>query len=132
MLPLADERHVLLTEYVEPSPPFRPGVLLAWCAGLLERLALRSAENLPVGGAARRHSAGEINEALALGGQLGASVAEVVDALAKADDGTGLPEALIYADLTPPNAVPQGEQPRRSSTGSGRAVVRGSGRCHPC
>jgi Ser/Thr protein kinase RdoA (MazF antagonist) len=38
-------------------------------------------------------------------------VAELVETLVDADDGTGLPEALIHADLTPPNAVPQGEQP---------------------
>ena len=31
--------------------------------------------------------------------------------LADADDGIGLPEALIHADLTPPNAVPRGDQP---------------------
>ena len=36
---------------------------------------------------------------------------ELVDTLADADDGTGLPEALIHADLTPPNAVPRGDQP---------------------
>ena len=53
----------------------------------------------------------EIAEALRLGGQIGPSVGELVDTLADADDGTRLPEALIHADLTPPNAVPRGDQP---------------------
>ena len=48
---------------------------------------------------------------LRLGGQIGPSVGELVDTLADADEGTGLPEALIHPDLTPPNAVPRGDQP---------------------
>ena len=31
-------------------------------------------------------------------------MAELVDTLAEADDGAGLPEALIHADLAPPNS----------------------------
>jgi Ser/Thr protein kinase RdoA (MazF antagonist) len=87
---------------------------LAWCAGLLGRLATRSARDLPSGGGWHRLGATpsrEIDEALRLGGQIGPSVGELVDTLADADDGTGLPEALIHADLTPPNAVPRGDQP---------------------
>jgi Ser/Thr protein kinase RdoA (MazF antagonist) len=114
VLALGDDRHMLVTEYVEPSPPPRPGFVLAWCAGLLGRLANRSAENLPAGGGWHRLGAtpsSEIDQALALGGHLGASVAELVDTLADADDGAGLPQGLIHADLTPPNAIPQGDQP---------------------
>lgn len=114
VLALGQGRHVLVTEYVEPSPAPRPGFILAWCAALLGGLALRSAEHLPAGGGWHRLGAtpsSEIDRALALGGHVGASVAELVDTLADADDGTGLPEGLIHADLTPPNAVPQGNQP---------------------
>jgi hypothetical protein len=109
-----DDRHVLVTEYVEPSAAPRPGFVLAWCVGLLSRLAVRSAENLPAGGGWHRLGAtpsSEIDQALALGGHVGTSVAELVDTLADADDGTGLPQGLIHADLTPPNAIPQGDQP---------------------
>jgi enterochelin esterase-like enzyme len=114
VLALGEGRHVLVTEYVEPSPALRPGFVLAWCVGLLGRLALRSAENLPAGGGWHRLGAtpsSEIDQALALGSHVGASVAELVDTLADADDGTGLPERLIHADLTPPNAVPPGDEP---------------------
>jgi hypothetical protein len=114
VLVLGEDRHVFVTEYVEPSPAPRPGFVLAWCVGLLSRLAVRSAENLPAGGGWHRLGAtpsSEIDQALALGGHVGASVAELVDTLADADDGTGLPEGLIHADLTPPNAVPQGDEP---------------------
>jgi Ser/Thr protein kinase RdoA (MazF antagonist) len=114
VLPIGDGRHLLITEYVEPAPAPGPGFLLAWCAGLLARLASRSGHLLPAGGGWHRLGATpsqEIDEALRLAGQLGPSVAELADALADADDGTGLPETLIHADLTPPNAVPQGDQP---------------------
>jgi Ser/Thr protein kinase RdoA (MazF antagonist) len=114
VLALGSGRHVLVTEYVEPSPAPRPGFVLAWCAGLLGRLANRSGADLPSGGGWHRLGATpshEIDEALRLGSQVGPSVAELVDALADADDGVGLPEALIHADLTPANAVPQGDQP---------------------
>ena len=92
----------------------RSSFVLAWCAGLLGRLAVRPAKDLPAGGGWHRLGptpSREIEQALALGGHVGPSVAELVDTLADADDGAGLPEALIHADLTPPNAVPQGEQP---------------------
>jgi hypothetical protein len=114
MLPLGVGRHLLVTGYVEPAPTPGPGFILAWCAGLLARLAARSARDLPPGGGWHRLGATpshEIAEALCLGGQIGPPVGELVDTLAEADDGTGLPEALIHADLTPPNAVPRGDQP---------------------
>ncbi|MFZ0668534.1 MAG: hypothetical protein WAM97_22485 [Acidimicrobiales bacterium] len=114
VLALGDDRHVLVTEYVEPSPAPGPGFVLAWCAGLLSRLAARSGEGMPAGGGWHRLGptpSREIDQALALGGQVGTSVAEIVDTLAGADDGAGLPEGLIHPDLTPPNAVPQGDQP---------------------
>jgi Ser/Thr protein kinase RdoA (MazF antagonist) len=114
VLPLGGGRHLLVTEYVEPTPAPGPGFILAWCAGLLARLATRSARDLPSGGGWHRLGATpshEIAEALRLGAQIGPSVGELVDTLADADDGTGLPEALIHADLTPPNAVPRGHQP---------------------
>ena len=114
VLPLGGGRHLLVTEYVEPAPAPGPGFILAWCAGLLARLATRSARDLPSGGGWHRLGAtpsDEIAEALRLGGQIGPSAGELVDTLADADDGTGLPEALIHADLTPPNAIPRGDQP---------------------
>ena len=114
VVPIGDDRRVLLTEYVEASPAPSPGFVIAWCAGLLGRLAARSGAGLPAGGGWHRLGAtpsDEIDEALRIGGQAGSSVGELTDALAEADDGTGLPEALIHADLTPPNAVPQGDQP---------------------
>ncbi len=114
VLSLGEGRHLLLTEYVQPSAPPSPGFVLAWCAGLLGRLASRSGDELPAGGGWHRLGAtpsAEIDEALRLGGQIGPSVAEIVDALADADDGTGLPEAMIHADLTAQNAVPQGGEP---------------------
>jgi len=114
VLPIGQNRHVLVTEYVTASPAPHPGFVLAWCAGLLVGLASRSAQALPAGGGWHRLGATpslEIDAALALGGQIGSPVAEVVDTLADSDDGAGLPEALIHSDLTPPNAVPQGEQP---------------------
>jgi Ser/Thr protein kinase RdoA (MazF antagonist) len=114
VLSIGDGRHLLITEFVEPSPAPGPGFVLAWCAGLLGRLANRSGHDLPPGGGWHRLGATpsqEIEQALRLGGQIGPSIAESLDALADADDGTGLPEALIHADLTPPNAVPQSDQP---------------------
>jgi hypothetical protein len=114
VLALREDRHVLVTEYIEPSPAPGPGFVLAWCAGLLGRLAGRAGNELPAGGGWHRLGptpSREIGQALALGGHVGASVGDVIDTLADADDGAGLPEALIHADLTPPNAVPQGEQP---------------------
>ena len=114
VLPLGSGRHLLVTEYVEPAPAPGPGFLLAWCAGLLARLATRSARDLPSGGGWHRLGATpshEIAGALRLGGQIGPSAGELAGTLAGADDGTGLPEALIHADLTPPNAVPRGDQP---------------------
>jgi len=113
VLALEGDRHVLITEYVEPSPAPGPGFVLAWCAGLLGRLAVRPANDLPAGGGWHRLGptpSREIDQALALGGHVGPSVAELVDTLAEADNGGGLPEALIHADLTPPNAVPRGDQ----------------------
>jgi hypothetical protein len=114
VLPLGEGRHVLVTVYVEPAPAPRPGLALAWCAALLGRLANRPGSDLPSGGGWHRLGvtpSAEIDEALRLGGQVGRTVTELTDALADADDGTGLPEALIHPDLTPPNVVPQGEGP---------------------
>ena len=114
VLPIGEGRHLLVTQYVEPSPAASRGFVLAWCSALLGRLASRSGNGLPAGGGWHRLGATpsrEIDEALRIGGQLGPSAAELLDALAEADDGSGLPEALIHADLTPPNAVPQGDQP---------------------
>ena len=114
MLALGGDRHVLITEYVEPSPAPGPGFVLAWCAGLLGRLAVPPANDLAAGGGwhrlgptpSRRDRRGACSwwPRRSFG-------AELVDTLADADDGAGLPETLIHADLTPPNAVPQGEQP---------------------
>jgi Ser/Thr protein kinase RdoA (MazF antagonist) len=113
VLALGSGRHLLVTEYVEPSPARSPGFILAWCAALLGRLATKSAESSPPGGGWHRLGltpSREIDQALSLGGEIGTSVAELVDTLAEADDGAGLPEALIHADLTPPNAVPRGDE----------------------
>ena len=111
VLPIGQCRHLLVTEYVEPTPATSPGFVLAWCAGLLAHLAKRSGDDLPPSGGWHRLGdtpSHEIDEALSLGGEIGPSVAELVDALADVDDATGLPKAPIHADLTPPNAVPQG------------------------
>jgi Ser/Thr protein kinase RdoA (MazF antagonist) len=108
------QRHLLLTEYVEPSAAPKPGFALAWCAGLLGHLAKRSGNALPPGGGWHRLGltpTEEIDAALRLAGTVGQSVGELVDLLADADDGIGLPEALVHADLTPPNAIVRGEQP---------------------
>ena len=113
VLALGGGRHLLVTEYVEPSPAPSAGFVLAWCAGLLARLAQHPGTELPPGGGWHRLGATpaqEIDEALRLGGQVGPPVAELVDALVDADDASGLPDALIHADLTPPNAIPQGDQ----------------------
>lgn len=107
-------RHLFVTEYVEPAPPPSSGFILAWCAGLLGRLATRPGTQLPRGGGWHRLGATasqELGAALRLGDRIGSAVAEVVSALSEADDGTGLPDALIHADLTPPNAIPRGDQP---------------------
>ena len=80
VLALGEDRHVLITEYVEPSPAPGPGFVLAWCAGLLGRLAIRSAKDLPAGGGWHRLGptpSREIDQALALGGHVGPSVAEL-------------------------------------------------------
>ncbi|TWP37436.1 phosphotransferase [Leekyejoonella antrihumi] len=114
VLPIGDDRHLLVTAYIERSPAPGPGFVVAWCAALLGRLATRSGAELPPGGGWHRLGATpsrEINEALRLGAEVGPSVAELVDALGDADDATGLPESLIHADLTPPNVIPQGDQP---------------------
>ncbi len=114
VVPLGEGRHALVTEYVTPVRAPRPGFVMAWCAGLLGRLANRPADVLPAGGGWHRLGATpsrEIDEALRLGGQVGPSVAELLDILADADDASGLPEALIHPDLTPPNAIPQGDEP---------------------
>ena len=78
------------------------------------RLSARSGARLPAGGGWHRLGptpSREIDQALVLGERVGPSVGQLVDALADADDGTGLPEGLIHADLTPPNVIPQGDQP---------------------
>jgi Ser/Thr protein kinase RdoA (MazF antagonist) len=114
MLSIGDGRHLLVTEFVVATPAPRPGFVAAWCAALLGQLAKRSGDRLAAGGGWHRLGATpsrEIDEALRIGGELGPSVAELLDALAAADDGAGLPECLIHADLTPPNAVPQGDGP---------------------
>lgn len=114
VLAIGNSRHVLVTEYVPPTPPPHAAFMFAWCTGLLARLANRPGDDLPAGGGWHRLGptpSREIDAALALGGQVGPSVAEVVDALADADDGDGLPEAMIHADLSPPNAVPRGDKP---------------------
>lgn len=113
VLSIGEGRHLLVTEFVGPSPAPSSGFVLAWCTGLLARLANRSGADLPAGGGWHRLGATpaqEIEEALRLGGQIGTAIVEPMDALAQADDGAGLPEALIHADLTPPNAIPQGDQ----------------------
>lgn len=114
VLPLGAGRHLFVTEYVEATPPPSPGFILAWCAALLGRLATRPGEHVPPGGGWHRLGATpsqEIDAALRLGGQLGPAAAVLVDTLAEAHDGAGLPETLIHADLTPPNAIPRGEKP---------------------
>jgi Ser/Thr protein kinase RdoA (MazF antagonist) len=112
VLPVGQGRHVLVTEYVEPVPAPGPGFLLAWCAGLLGRLAARPGDSLPPGGGWHRLAttpSTEIDRALQLAGVLDAPVQETLEALANADDATGLPEGVVHPDLTPPNAVPQGD-----------------------
>ncbi len=113
VLPIGDGRHLLVTEFIDRSPAPSRGFALAWCAGLLARLTMQSGADLPPGGGWHRLGSTpsrEIDEALRLAGQIGSSVAELADTLADADDGAGLPEALIHADLTPPNLIPQGDQ----------------------
>jgi Ser/Thr protein kinase RdoA (MazF antagonist) len=113
LLAAGQGRHLLVTEYVEPSPAPSQGFLLAWCAGLLGRLATRGGLSLPPGGGWHRLGitpSEEIDEALRLGGEIGAPVDEALELLANADDAAGLPESIVHADLTPPNAVPQGKQ----------------------
>lgn len=105
------ERRLLTTEYVEARPAPKRGFLLAWCAGLLGRLATKTGETLPAGGGWHRLGqtpGAEIDAALRLCGDVGGPANELGELLASADDGEGLPEALIHPDLTPPNLVPQG------------------------
>lgn len=112
VLALDGGRHLLVTEYIDPLPPPSSGFVLAWCAALLGRLATRQGDGLLPGGGWHRLGvtpSEEIDEALRLGGEIGTSVAELADALADADDATGLPQALIHPDPTPPNAVAQGD-----------------------
>jgi hypothetical protein len=114
VLPIGGGRHLLITGYVDPAPAPRPGFALAWCAALLGTLAKRSGAGLPPGGGWHRLGAtpsAEIDHALRLADDLGSSVASLADVLADADDGTGLPQGLIHADLTPPNLVLRGDQP---------------------
>lgn len=106
--------HLLVTDYVDPGPEPKPGFVLAWCAGLLARLATRTAENLPAGGGWHRLGTtptAEVDAALALADESSSIPTELLDALAEADDGTGLPQALIHPDLVPANAIPQGGNP---------------------
>lgn len=105
-------RHLLVTEHVEVRPAPRPGFVLAWCTGLLGGLAAKSGENLPPGGGWHRLGQTpslEIDAALRLAGELEGPAGELLDQLADADDADGLPEAIIHPDLTPPNAIAQGE-----------------------
>lgn len=77
-------------------------------------MATRDGLALPPGGGWHRLGmtpSEEIDEALRLGGEVGAPVNEVLELLASADDAAGLPESIVHADLTPPNAVPQGTEP---------------------
>jgi Ser/Thr protein kinase RdoA (MazF antagonist) len=106
--------HLLVTEYIEPGPAQRAGVAVAWCAGLLGRLAAAPSDRLPDGGGWHRLGAtpaGEISSAMRLVEIAAPSAGELLDALADADDGAGLTTALIHPDLTPANAIPQGERP---------------------
>jgi Ser/Thr protein kinase RdoA (MazF antagonist) len=114
VVPAGQGRHLLVTEYVEPVPAPSRGFVLAWCAGLLGRLGAHAGQSLPPGGGWHRLGqtpTEEIDQALRLGGELGGPVQESLEALAAADDATGLPEAVIHPDLTPPNLVPQGDGP---------------------
>lgn len=107
-----NQRHLLVTEYVEARPAPKPGFVLAWCAALLGGLATRSAADLPPGGGWHRLGqtpSAEIDAALRLASDAGGSTGELLELLADADDADGLPEALIHPDLSPPNAIPQGE-----------------------
>jgi Ser/Thr protein kinase RdoA (MazF antagonist) len=107
-------RHLLITEYVEPNPAPKPGFTLAWCAGLLGHLTLRSGQALALGGGWARLGltpAEEVDSALRLVAELDRPPAALVELLADADDGAGLPEALVHPDLTPANAIPRGAQP---------------------
>jgi Ser/Thr protein kinase RdoA (MazF antagonist) len=108
------QRHLMVTEYVEARPAPKPGFVLAWCGGLLGRLATRSVEELPPGGGWHRLGPTpplEIDAALRLTSEVGGSASELLDLLAGADDADGLPEGQIHPDMTPPNAIPQGESP---------------------
>lgn len=107
-------RHLLVTEYVEPIPAAKPGQLLAWCTGLLGALAQRPGDPLPPGGGWHRLGptpSSEIDTALRLASEAEGPTSELLDLLAAADDGNGLPEAMVHADMAPPNAIPQGENP---------------------
>ena len=108
--------HLLLTEFIDARSAPSQGFVLAWCAGLLAKLATKSGTTLPPGGGWHRLGltpSAEIDAALQLTGQLGSAASELADLLANADDGHGLPEAVIHPDLTPPNVVPQGADPPR-------------------
>jgi Ser/Thr protein kinase RdoA (MazF antagonist) len=107
-------RHLLVTEHIEMRPASKPGFVLAWCVGLLARLATRPGQDLPPGGGWHRLGQTptlEIDAALKLGSEVDGAAAELLEQLADADDASGLPEGVIHPDLSPPNAIPQGEDP---------------------
>jgi Ser/Thr protein kinase RdoA (MazF antagonist) len=110
---------VLVTEFVVPAAPLKPGRSAALLGGMLGALHSRPATRLRSGGAWHHLSfSGGPREEIAAAGELLADAVDQVparqlamfdrlrEAVDRADDCAELPHALVHPDFVPANAIP--------------------------
>ena len=114
---------VLVTEFVEPAEPLRPGRSAALLGGLLGRLSAHPAEGLRAGGAWHHLSpiGGPAQEIAAARQLLEDHASEVglrelgdyhrlCDLVEQTDDCSDLPHAFVHPDFVLPNAIPTADE----------------------
>jgi len=110
---------VLVTEFVEPAAPLKPGRPAALLGGMLGALHTRAGTQFRSGGAWHHLSlSGGPREEIAAAGELLDDAVDQVparqlamfdrlrEAVERADDCDDLPHALVHPDCAPANAVP--------------------------
>ena len=104
---------VLVTDFVAPAPPLRPGRMAALLGALLGRLHAAPTDGLSPGGAWHHLAVGTPRDEVAAAAELvaraggrGPRLAALQTAVADTDDGDGLPEAFVHPDFVAANALP--------------------------